>query len=157
MASGSKLCRVVRVSMAAAVIAMSVGCGKVSLSQEAEQPMRQSENETKPFEISEIRVNESESGTPRQTTPEEPVVVSIKTSGAPGKENLEVKLFDLGAGAVVASEKRSLKADSGDEHVFTLKGEKPWASGRYLVEVTVGGKLAGHRELDVMESGPVSQ
>ena len=157
MDAGNKLVKAVWTVMIVVAVGMVSACGKMSSPQGAAEPVGQSEHETKSFEISEIRVNELEGGAPTQTSPGDPIVITVSSSGAPSGEILEVKLFDLGSGAIVASEKRPLEANSGDSHVFTFKREDPWTPGRYLIEMTIGGQLAGHRELDVIESVPVAQ
>lgn len=106
------------------------------------------------FEIKEILVNADSVDAQIHAGSTDPVVITIKSHGNSSGVEIHAKLFALANGVLAASHKLNLEKSSADEQTITFKSAKPWEPGRYLVEVTVDGKLAGHRDLDIVENTP---
>jgi hypothetical protein len=113
-----------------------------------------SRSAARPLVVDEIRVGASSGGTSaamRPQTPKDPINVVVKTTGASQGTFLEVNVFDLKNGQVVANETRQLKVSTPTVTDLLLKREAGWSPGRHLVEVKIDGKLVGQRDIDVVD------
>lgn len=90
----------------------------------------------------------------RPMTPDDPIQVTLRTTGRTEGADLLVKVFALANGTAVGNEAIRLDADSEPEQSIRFERETPWDPGRYLIEVTLDGKLAGHQELDIHPEAP---
>lgn len=107
-----------------------------------------------PLEVDEINVGPSsgDDGTIGQSqTPTTPIFVAVKTLGMTQGADLQVKLFDLTNGQQAVIQTKRIKTDTPTTTEIILKRDQAWDPGRYLVEVTLDGKLVGQRDIDVVE------
>lgn len=77
------------------------------------------------------------------------VEVRLRTTGIADGAELQVKLIALADGSLVGDETIGLDASSGYEHAIGFARDIPWEPGRYLIEATLDGELAGHQELEI--------
>ena len=78
-----------------------------------------------------------------------PFVVMIKYVGHSKGHPIQIKVYSLANGAIIATESSLLAGSNNGQHKFSLNGTEPWSAGRYLVEVSRNGALIGSREIDV--------
>lgn len=79
----------------------------------------------------------------------DPIIVAIHTEGTTAGADLAVKLFSLDRGVIAGMQTNHLNAASEPVQTFIFKPTPKWTPGRYLVEVTLDKKLAGHREVEI--------
>lgn len=133
------------------------GCERQQALPEADAATAQAAGAAEPFGISEISVSDGSGDSPEPTNVDDPIVVIVRSTGRTQGADLEIKLFALANGAVAASRTLRLDGTSGAEQSVAFENAEPWEPGRYLVEVTLDGKLAGHRELDVVAGDPAAE
>lgn len=107
-----------------------------------------------PFKIENILIGKAvEVGQtpPKPQTPDDPIEVSVASVGTIQGAALMAKLIALKNGEQAAISTQSLTTDGPTTTAIVFKPDPVWEAGRYLVEVTVDGKLAGQRDVDVFE------
>lgn len=86
-------------------------------------------------------------------TTDKPIQISISIKGSVLKASqLKAKLFNLRQGQVVGEQMRRIGDMSAPSKIdFNFENPKGWEPGRYLLELTLDGKLLKHQELDVFQ------
>lgn len=109
-----------------------------------------SKKQEKALEITEILVGPTSDPTSfLPMTPKDSINITIRTTGQAADAELLTKVFALANGATVGIKSVRLDNSSAGEQLIRLQNDAPWEPGRYLVEVTLNGKLSGHRELEI--------
>lgn len=106
--------------------------------------------QAEPLTIAEIIVGPTTDASSFQPmTPADPIQIFLRTTGNTEGANLLVEIFALADGSTVGSEAIHLDSASEPEQSIHFERNTPWEPGRYLIEVTLNGKLVGHRELEI--------
>lgn len=147
-------------------ISVSIGCAVFAAALVACQPEvagadgRESagaSSQNEPLHVTEITVGAADAAeTRRGVASGDAVEVRVGLSGHADNAELRVKVIALANGTVVGEEVFRPDASTGPELTARFTPESPFASGRYLIEVTLDGKLAGHRELEIQAQDPRS-
>ncbi|MEQ4573444.1 MAG: hypothetical protein ABN502_00630 [Gammaproteobacteria bacterium] len=111
--------------------------------------------QAKALEVTEIQAGVADAAkdaTMRPLYPKDDIEVTIRTAGKADGANLSVKLIALANGGVVGVQDVRLGASVASPQRVRFKPAPAWSTGRYLIEVTLDGKLAGHQELEIFPS-----
>lgn len=92
----------------------------------------------------------------RPTLPADTVEIAIRTEGSTKGADLAVKMIALADGSTAGTQKVRLNAGNSANPKLQFKPEGAWATGRYLFEVTLDGKLAGSQELEIFPADPAA-
>jgi len=115
-------------------------------------PAKSSTAAGQPLQVDEITVAaQGDDSAPSAGLPTggEPIQISIKTRGDAKTAALVAKLISLKDGSVVATVERTLEVSGPATTQLIFKQDKPLEAGRYLIEITVDGRLVGQRDMDV--------
>lgn len=129
---------------------LSVACQK-------KQPEEKSASPVSPLSVVEVRLGTAENGMLKPQTADAPILASIKLQGAARGQVLRAKLLDLRDGQQVGVDERPI-AQSEQVQSFRFENAQGWKPGRYMLEVTLDGKLASQQDVDVMgaETSPAN-
>ncbi|WP_024889983.1 hypothetical protein [Luteimonas huabeiensis] len=132
--------------LSAGLLVLATACRPASTDEATSSPQA-----AEPLRVAEIIAGPpGAAASPRPATPTDPVEIVLRTAGhAAAGSALEVKLIALADGQTVGAETVRLEAGGSEEHIVRFEREAPWTPGRYLVEVTLDGNLAGHQELEI--------
>jgi len=92
----------------------------------------------------------------RPTHPNDTVEIAIRTEGSTKGADLAVKMIALADGTTAATRTLRLNAGNAATPKLEFNPEGAWATGRYLFEVTLDGKLAGSQELEIFPAEPAA-
>ncbi len=110
--------------------------------------------------VDEVRIGpSSQSTTDTRSDPisvYDEIRVSIRPNGASRGGEVAAKVVSLANGHNAGLQKADVKPSQKESIIFVFTSDKPWASGRYLLEVTVDGELAEHRHVDISERASTS-
>lgn len=95
-------------------------------------------------------------GGARPTHPSDTVEIAIRTEGSTKGADLAVKMIALADGSTAGTRTLRLNAGNAATPKLQFKPEGGWATGRYLFEVTLDGKLAGSQELEIFPTDPAA-
>jgi len=132
------------VAVAAILLAcvLSVACQK-------KEPEQKSASPVSPLSVVEVRLGAAENGMLKPQTADAPILASVKLQGAARGQMLRAKLLDLRDGQQVGVDERSI-TQSAQVQSFRFENAQGWKPGRYMLEVTLDGKLASQQDVDVM-------
>ncbi len=86
--------------------------------------------------------------------PADKIIASVRTKGAAKAVPVTAKLIAMSNGQALSELSQTVTTTGPATTHFEFGKTGPWASGRYLVEVTIGGKPEGRQEIEVRESVP---
>ncbi|MEL4891646.1 hypothetical protein PQU63_04070 [Xanthomonas protegens] len=106
-----------------------------------------------PLHVVEVRIGTMRDGRPVPQTSDAPIPVNVALRGAAQGQILKARLLDLRNGRQVGLVERAM---TRSDQVQSLRFDNAagWPPGRYMLEVTLDGKLASQQDVDVMD--PVS-
>lgn len=134
------------------VLCMATGCGKQGSDPAAPEPAVAAK--PVPINIEEVFVGNAGIGASRQPgplTPNDDIHVVLKTNPSSREGALDIRLFDIGNGKEVGARRVLITADHSDPIEVAFHNNGAWASGRYMVEIKIDGKLAAQRDFDVID------
>ena len=137
------------------VLALAVGCALASACQQgADSAAAPKQAAAAPLQIAAIHVGPgAKDAPPAPQTAQQPVRVQIDTRGSSAGAQLQVKLIELKSGRQVGLVERRIVA--AGPLATQLKLDPPstrWNPGRYLIEISLDGKLAEQRDFDIFEA-----
>jgi hypothetical protein len=77
------------------------------------------------------------------------IYVSVKTLGASAAPQVLAAHWTYEDGQVVKDDSQSIQPSGPAQHTFSISKPDGWPAGKYKVEVTLDGKVAGSRDLEV--------
>lgn len=92
----------------------------------------------------------------RPTHPGDTVEIAMRTEGSTKGADLAVKMIALADGSTAGTRTLRLNAGNTATPKLEFKPDGAWATGRYLFEVTLDGKLAGSQELEIFPADPAA-
>lgn len=98
--------------------------------------------------LKEIRVGDTSQVGPQYA--DLPVVVTIGMHQAMRGSKLEGRLIELRTGQVAASANAGPSDTAAPEQKLIFRRATPWTPGRYLVELTLDGRMIGQQDVDVV-------
>lgn len=106
-----------------------------------------------PLRVVEVRIGAMRDGRPVPQTSDAPILANVALRGAAQGEVLKARLLDLRDGRQVGLVEHAM---TRSDQIQSLRFDNAagWPPGRYMLEVTLDGKLASQQDVDVME--PVS-
>jgi len=87
-------------------------------------------------------------------SPKDRLIASVQTKGAAKDVQLAAKLISMTNGQTAGDSNQKIATTGPATTNLEFKNEGAWAVGRYLVEVTINGKLEGRQEIEVRENVP---
>ncbi|MCR6627673.1 MAG: hypothetical protein NVV67_15830 [Pseudoxanthomonas sp.] len=146
-----------KIVLLVAMILLIIGCSRSSPASQAGVDSRAS-GRTAPAAIGEVIVgSRSKDGRTSNFGPitaTDEILISVRPAESTGGSKISVKLINLSNGEIEGEKKVTVQAAESTPAEFSFKKATPWDGGRYLIEVTLDGKLAWHRDLDVIERPP---
>lgn len=85
----------------------------------------------------------------RPAHPADPIELAIRTEGSTKAAELSAKMIALADGSTVGTQQLRLNAGNAAAPTLKFEPNETWATGRYLFEVSLDGKLAGSQELEI--------
>lgn len=135
--------------LGAAIVVALLGCQR-----KTEPAATEAGAAVEPVAVSEIRVGAS-ADAPRPQSPDQPIIVHLKLKGGAQAMNaptkLEARLIELKSGAAAGFLVKQFSGVVPPETEFSFESAKPWAEGRYAVEIKLDGNLIGQRDIDVIQ------
>lgn len=106
-----------------------------------------------PLHVVEVRIGAMRDGRPVPQTSDAPILASITLRGTAHGQVLKARLLDLRDGRQAGLVERAM---TRSDQVQSLRFDNAagWPPGRYMLEVTLDGKLASQQDVDVM--GPAN-
>lgn len=118
----------------------------------------EAKQQDKALEIVEVLIGPaSDSASLRPITLNDSIYVTVHTTGKSANAKMLVQVFALANGVVVGAKTIKLDTSSNSRQSFRFHNDSPWEPGRYLVEVTLDGKLASQSELEIYASDAHTQ
>lgn len=116
-------------------------------------PERNPAEVAEPLHIVEVRIGAMRDGRPVPQTSDAPILVNVALRGTAQGQVLKARLLDLRDGRQVGLVERAM---TRSDQVQSLRFDNAagWPPGRYMLEVTLDGKLASQQDVDVM--GPAN-
>ncbi|MDR6672915.1 hypothetical protein [Xanthomonas sp. 1678] len=141
---------------AVAVVAILLA-GALSAACQKKEPESKSASTVSPLSVVEVRLGTAENGMPKPQTADAPILADVKLQGAARGQVLRAKLLDLRDGQQVGVAERSID-ESAHVQSFRFENAQGWKPGRYMLEVTLDGKLASQQDVDVVgaETSPAN-
>ncbi|MCW0378057.1 hypothetical protein NB697_000903 [Xanthomonas sacchari] len=103
-----------------------------------------------PLHVVEVRIGAMRDGRPVPQTSDAPILVNVALRGAAHGQVLKARLLDLRDGRQVGLVERAMTR-SDQLQSLRFDNAAGWPPGRYMLEVTLDGKLASQQDVDVME------
>ncbi|MDV0439770.1 hypothetical protein [Xanthomonas sacchari] len=113
-------------------------------------PERNSGEVAEPLHVVEVRIGAMRDGRPVPQTSDAPILATVALRGTAQGHVLKARLLDLRDGRQVGLVERAM---TRSDQVQSLRFDNAagWQPGRYMLEVTLDGKLASQQDVDVME------
>jgi hypothetical protein len=81
--------------------------------------------------------------------PTDTIYASVKTTGAASAPRTLAARWTYEDGQVVKEDSQSIQPAGPAQHSFSIAKPDGWPTGKYKVEITLDGKVAGSREIEV--------
>lgn len=110
--------------------------------------------------VTEVRFvgDDPDSSRPLVQRPDRPIRVRLQSSGGGNGETLHAKLIDIADGTLAGQRTHIFsKANEAIVLEFQPASGKWVSSGRYLLELTLDGKLLSHHDLDIAPESALMQ
>lgn len=98
--------------------------------------------------LREIRLGENAQVGPQYA--DQPVVATLGLRPPMRDSKLEGRLIELKTGQVAASANIDLSDSSALEQKLVFRRAAPWMPGRYLIEMTLDGRMIAQQDVDVI-------
>ncbi len=86
----------------------------------------------------------------------QPIAIALQFDRPTLESDVDARVISLADGHAVGQLHHKLASGQSALHAqFSSDETKAWAPGRYLLEIKLGGKLAGQRDIDIAPSDPV--
>jgi hypothetical protein len=102
--------------------------------------------------LKEVRIDQATQGEPHYT--DQPVVATLSLQPPLRKSTLAGRLLELRSGQVAATADVELSERSASQQSLTFRSSAPWGAGRYLIELTLDGRMIAQRDLDIVARSP---
>lgn len=102
--------------------------------------------------LKEVRIDQAAQGGPHYT--DQPVVMTLSLQSPLRKSALAGRLLELRSGQVAATAGVELSVGSAPQQSLVFSSSTPWGAGRYLIELTLDGRMIAQRDLDIVARSP---
>lgn len=107
------------------------------------------------FRVAEVRVvtGAEKAGPAGPQSADKPVVVRIRTAGRSNGQTLQARLVELSTGVEMGLLSQGPKPGEAATALSFTPPSGGWTPGRYLLEITLDGKLVSQQDIDIFPSG----